>query len=137
MKLISLKSVLPCLLFLGFTNAAFAQTPYSTSNIYFDETGAVVGQNILLCSNLAYHAGNIHTAYSITQTISCTSYPNGSPTQSPPPDVIVPGTQVTSYVLPSFVTITQGCSAAECVPAGSPELPRLTDKGWTWQTGLQ
>ncbi|GAA0709378.1 hypothetical protein FHW84_000665 [Dyella sp. SG562] len=137
MKAISLQCALSALVFLGLAGAAHAATPYSTSNIYFDESGAVVGQNILLCSNLAYHAGNIHTAYSITQTIACTSYPNGAPITTPPPDVIVPGTQVTSYVLPSFLTITQGCAAAECVQAGSPELPRLVDKGWTWQTGLQ
>lgn len=137
MKEISLKAFLSAAILLGTTAAAHAATLYSTSNIYFDETGAVVGQNILLCTNLAYHAGNIHTAYYITQTVSCTTYPNGAPVQSPPPDVIVPGTQVTYYVLPGFLSITQACAEAECVSAGSPVLPRLVDKGWTWQTGWQ
>lgn len=108
----------------------FAATPTANSYKYFDETGALVGQQILLCSNLAYHAGNIHTAYKIVEQTKCGS--GGIEL-----DYIVPGTIITSYTLPGFLTISNACSIAECEPAYAPEPERLTDKGWTFQSGWQ
>lgn len=109
---------------------ALAATVTANSYKYFDESGALVGQQILLCSNLSYHAGNIHTAYTIVEQTKCG-------TGGPSLEYIVSGTIITGYTLPGFLTIANACAIAECEPAYAPEPERLVDKGWTFQLGWQ
>lgn len=128
MKGIQVKIVIAAFAMFGAINAAYAVTPYSNSVKYFDETGAVVGQQILFCDNHANHGGNIHTAYSISESMECFG--------NPPAHVIVPGTQIVSYTLPGFLTIGAACGFAQCVDSGiAPN--RMTSVGWTWQAGWQ
>jgi hypothetical protein len=108
---------------------AHAVTPHSNSVKYFDENGTVVGQQILLCNNSAYHAGNIHTAYMIREATTC-----GDGQQT---SYIVPDSIITSYTLPGSVTIGYACTVAECEPGLAAEPERLLDKGWTWAYGWQ
>jgi hypothetical protein len=84
-------------------------------------------QQIRLCNALSYHAGNIHTAYNITEEVACG--------KNPPLEYIVPGTIITAYTLPGSESISYACGLAECVPAGYAEPTRLMDKGWTWEGG--
>ena len=109
---------------IGVVGNAYALSPNTTSIKYFDESGAIVGQFIRLCNALTYHAGNTHTAYSITEEVNCGSNPGLR--------YIVPNTIITSYTLPGFLPISTACSIAECEPLGVAEPERLTDKGWTW-----
>ncbi|MDQ0009479.1 hypothetical protein J2T07_001656 [Luteibacter jiangsuensis] len=110
--------------FLGFAGNAHALAQNATSHKYFDENGALVGQDIRLCSALSYHAGNTHTAYLITEETNCIGNPGL--------DYIVPNTIITSYTLPGFLSISTACGVAECEHAGVAEPSRLLDKGWTW-----
>jgi hypothetical protein len=80
-----------------------------------------------LCNALSYHAGNIHTAYNITEEVACG--------KNPALEYIVPGTIITAYTLPGSESISYACGLAECVPAGYAEPTRLMDKGWTWEGG--
>lgn len=113
----------------AFASTAHALSQNSTSNKYFDENGVLVGQQILLCNAMAYHAGNVHTAYTITESVACG--------KNPPLEYIVPGTIITAYTLPGGLSISNACGPAECAPAGSAEPQRLTDKGWTWLNSWQ
>ncbi|MBT2116619.1 hypothetical protein KK141_06630 [Dyella sp. LX-66] len=113
----------------GTVGTAHALSQNTVSNKFFDENGVLVGQQILLCNALAYHAGNIHTAYTITESVACS--------KNPPLDYIVPGTIITAYTLPGALSISSACGQAECAPAGAPEPLRITDKGWTWQNFWQ
>jgi hypothetical protein len=91
------------------SSAAAAATSQAHSVTYFDEGGHVVGQQILLCSNLGGGYGNVHTAYTIVQYSNCTT-PYG-PTV---PESIVPGKHVTSYTLPSIIDFRTACGYARC-----------------------
>lgn len=115
---------------LAVDGLASAATPLSSTNKYFDESGALVGQSATLCSNLGWHAGNVHTAYYITEAAPC-----GGDAQNF--QYIVPGTIVTNYVLPGTLSITNACAMAECEPSWTPEVELLQDKGWTWLSGTQ
>jgi hypothetical protein len=110
---------------LGFAGSAHALAQNATSIKYFDESGRVVGQQIRLCSALSYHAGNIHTAYTITEETACGS--------NPPLTYIVAGTIITHYILPASETISYACGLASCEPSYAPEPERLLNQGWTWQ----
>lgn len=107
----SLASILCAMLMSGSVAAATSQAHSTT---YFDESGNIVGQQILLCSNLGGAYGNIHTAYTITQYASCTV-----PFGTTHPASIVAGTHVTSYTLPGFLSIQTACSYLPCQDEGS------------------
>ncbi|MDR6644611.1 MULTISPECIES: hypothetical protein [Rhodanobacteraceae] len=109
---------------LGFVGTAQALALTASSHKYFDETGALVGQDIRTCEALTYQAGNTHTAYSITEEVNC-----GSDRK---PRYIVANTIITAYTLPGSLPIATACSIAECEPVGVAEPRMLEDKGWTW-----
>ena len=69
------KFALLALPFLFAAGNAHALAQNSTSNKYFDENGNLVGQQIRLCLAQTYHAGNIHTAYVITEEVPCGGNP--------------------------------------------------------------
>lgn len=110
--------------FVGFVGTANALALTATSIKYFDENGNIVGQFVRQCDALTYHGGNTHTAYTITEATACGSNPG--------PHYIVPGTIVTGYTLPGFLSISTACGIAECEPTGTAEPGMLNDKGWTW-----
>ncbi|WP_036116617.1 MULTISPECIES: hypothetical protein [Luteibacter] len=125
-------AVLGLSLSLFAATSAHAAAIYNESRKYFDENGILVGQQIALCSNHSYYAGNVHTAYVIDEEILC----QGAGGKSPPQvSYIVPGTRIVSYTLPGFLGIEQACSIAECESSDVPEIDRLMDKGWTWNVG--
>ena len=118
----------------GVMGVALATTPYSTSTCYFDENGNLVGESILTCTPYSEHGGNVHTAYSVTATVTC--YPCNPKVQHcpDPPDYIAPPTHVTDYTLPSFETLSEACKQME----GNCGIPAvITNKGWTWTVGYQ
>ncbi|WP_250626659.1 hypothetical protein [Pinirhizobacter soli] len=122
---------------LGLVGGAQAATSHSISYKYFDDAGNLVGQKVTLCSNITRHAATVDTQYYIMEQTSC------SPTNPPPPldeevtpDVGLPGTIVSSYNLPSFLSISAACVMAECQPTGTAEVVEIQDKGWTWLPGL-
>ena len=115
---------LAALSFFAFAGSAHALAQNATSHKYFDETGALVGQDIRICTAQSYHGGNTHTAYHITEEVPC----GGNPSL----DYIVPGTIVTEYVLPGFLSISTACGIADCEPTYVPEPRRLLNHGWTW-----
>jgi hypothetical protein len=110
--------------FVGYIGTANALAQNATSIKYFDENGAIVGQFIRECSAITYHAGNTHTAYTITEATSCG--------QNPGQHYIVPNTIIIAYTLPAFLPISTACGIAECEPVGVAEPDELHDKGWTW-----
>ncbi|TCV97781.1 hypothetical protein EC912_101798 [Luteibacter rhizovicinus] len=118
------KFALITLPFLCIAGNAHALAQNSTSNKYFDENGTLVGQQIRLCNALSYHAGNVHSAYMITEEVPCGANPSL--------DYIVPGTIITAYTLPGSQTISNACGIAECSSSGVAEPTRLMNKGWTW-----
>ncbi|MET4677889.1 MULTISPECIES: hypothetical protein [unclassified Luteibacter] len=118
------KIALTAALLLGCAGSANALSPNATSRKFFDENGALVGQDIRLCNALTYHAGNTHTAYLITEEVNCGTNPGLR--------YIVPGTIITHYTLPGFLSISTACGIAECSPADAAEPEMLNDKGWTW-----
>lgn len=91
--------------------AASAQAAVSQAHsyTYFDENGLVVGQTIMLCTNQGGSYGNVHTAYMVTEYASCNS--SGGETH---PEAIVPGTHITAYTLPGFMTVQDACRAMHC-----------------------
>jgi hypothetical protein len=96
--------------------AASAQAAVAQAHGYtfFDENGQVVGQTIMLCTNQGGSYGNVHTAYHVTEYSSCNS--PGAPTH---PESIVPGTHVTAYTLPGFMTIQDACRNMHCSDEGT------------------
>lgn len=97
--------------------SAFAEVTSAVSVKYFDENGAVVGQQITTCYlSRSQHYGNIHTAYKISESAPCE--PNGASRPAP----IVPNTRVTAYTLPGFLTIQQACVIAHCASKEAIEL---------------
>lgn len=123
------KYALIALPFLFVAGNAHALSPNATSNKYFDENGNLVGQQIRICTAQSYHAGNVHTAYVITEETACGSNPSL--------DYVVPGTIITSYTLPGSQTISNACGIAECAAQGVAEPSRLLNKGWTWLNSWQ
>lgn len=114
---------------LGAITPAQAATSYTRSLKYFSESGQVVGQQIIYCNNVTKRGGNINTAYHITEVNVCTP-------AAPAPTVIVPGTQVTAYTLPAFLTISAACGLAQCISSGMyPD--EMTGVSWTWSNGWQ
>ncbi|UPG87408.1 hypothetical protein L2Y94_08660 [Luteibacter aegosomatis] len=111
----------------GFSGAAKAVPPASRSVKYFDEFGNLVGQQYLLCSGIAKHGGNIHTAYHIEEATSC---PSGGDE-----GWIVPGKIVVAYTLPSSLTIDAACSIASCQGSYVPEVNVLGL--WPYSVGYQ
>jgi hypothetical protein len=124
MKHMLAKLALATLPIFGVVGNAYALSQNTTSIKYFDENGAIVGQFIRLCDAMTYHAGNTHTAYSITEEVNCGTNPGLR--------YIVPNTIITRYTLPGFLPISTACGIAECEPVGVAEPSRLMDKGWTW-----
>lgn len=116
-----------------FTAGAANALPfYNESRKFFDESGSIVGQQVVACNGTKAHAGNVHTAYFIEELILC----EGAGGQSPPTvNYIVPGTLITNYTLPGALSIQQACTPAECESSSIPEIQELTDKGWTWLNG--
>ena len=113
----------------GSIGVAQAATALSHSRKYFDESGALVGEQYLLCSNHSGHGGNIHTAYFIDEQTGC-------PGALIDPDTwIIPGKIVTAYTLPGSLSITTACSVASCQNDSSPEVNVLTL--WTYDVGWQ
>lgn len=97
--------------------SAYAEVSSAISVKYFDENGAVVGQQITTCNfSRSQHYGNIHTAYKISEAAPCE--PGGTSHPSP----IVPDTRVTAYTLPGFLTIQQACLIAQCASKEAIEL---------------
>jgi hypothetical protein len=92
--------------------SAQANVAQAHSYTFFDENGTVVGQTIILCTNASGSYGNVHTAYSITQYSPCSTETQQHPAS------IVPGTHVTAYTLPGFLTIQQACMWAHCDDSG-------------------
>ncbi|SFW76094.1 DUF6289 family protein [Luteibacter sp. UNCMF366Tsu5.1] len=118
------KLALAAISLFGIVGNAYALSLTSTSIKYFDENGAIVGQFLRTCEAVTYHGGNTHTAYTIYEATPCGSNPS--------PHYIVPGTIITNYTLPGFLTISAACGPAECEPAGIAEPRLLQDKGWTF-----
>lgn len=118
------KFALIALPFLFVAGNAHALAQNTTSKKYFDENGSLVGQQIRLCTALSYHAGNVHTAYSITEEVPCGANPSL--------DYVVPGSIITAYTLPASLTISNACAIAQCEYQGVAEPDMLLNQGWTW-----
>lgn len=112
----------------GSIGVAHASAPLSHSRKYFDESGAFVGQQYILCSNSSGHGGNIHTAYFIDEAVACP----GSNADTQP---IVAGTIIDQYILPGTLTLTAACSEAQCQGSGAVEVIRIDN--WPWTFGWQ
>lgn len=98
-------------------SSASASVASASSVKYFDESGQVVGQQITTCSlSRSAHYGNIHTAYHISESAPCTLG------QESHPAPIVPGTRVTAYTLPGFLSIQEACVRAVCASKEATEL---------------
>lgn len=100
---------------LALSGSAVAAIEQAQSIKYFDESGAVVGQQVALCGNFRGSYGNVHTAYHVTEVASCVG-------QDQHPASIVPGAHITAYTLPSNLTIQKVCSYARCTPANQADL---------------
>jgi hypothetical protein len=111
----------------GFAGSASARPIYSQSVKYFDESGAIVGQQYLLCDGRSGHGGNTHTAYTVTEQTTC----NGGE----PPEWIVPNLIVTAYTLPGSVSIATACSVGRCEGQYVPEVQILGM--WPYTPGFQ
>jgi hypothetical protein len=109
-------------------STAQASAPDSHSRKYFDESGAFVGQQYLLCSNQSGHGGNIHTAYFIDEAVPC-------PGSNADVDVIVPGTIIDQYILPASLTLSAACAEAFCQGSRAQEVIRI--EHWPWTFGWQ
>ena len=124
-------------LLVGSIGLASAATLDTSTVIYYSESGQIVGQQILLCDNVAEHAGNIHTAYQVTIGVLCNlgspwlpPYPPGGPAG---PHYIVPQTYITNYVLPASETIQEACGE---ILGGCESAPnRQLNQGWTLENG--
>lgn len=100
---------------LVLSGSAAAAIEQAQSIKYFDESGVVVGQQVVLCSNFRGSSGNVHTAYHMTEITNCV----GSDQH---PASIVPGTHITAYTLPSNLTIQKVCAYARCAASDQPDL---------------
>ncbi|WP_090179980.1 hypothetical protein [Luteibacter sp. UNC138MFCol5.1] len=110
-----MKRVYVSLLALAMSGSAAAAIEQARSTKFFDESGALVGQQLALCSNFQGSYGNIHTAYHMTEVSNCIG-------RDQHPASIVPGTHITAYTLPGGLTIQQVCTYAQCAPASQTEL---------------
>lgn len=75
---------------------AFAVNPNSNSKFYFNESGQLVGQSLLTCTPQETHAGNVHTAYYVTVSVSCGRPTPAPPTKGPEP-ICIPHGSLTCY----------------------------------------
>ena len=112
----------------GIATSAYAQRPYSGVVTYFDATGAIIGVDVVFCTNSGEHAGVQTSPYYIYAEASCgASFPVNS---------IVPGTGVGTFSLPGAETISTACQQAgvQCLsPGQQPATPNYP--GLTWESG--
>ncbi len=122
----------------AWSSVAFAQPMQSTSSVYFDESGNMVGQSILFCSGnpLSLHGGNVHTPYHVDTSVPCSlcSQKSGNVGSCPTPDYIVPKTVIVAYTLPTVLNITQACISMDICDVRPWEVPAT---GWTYTAGVQ
>jgi hypothetical protein len=112
----------------GVATSAYALRPYSGAVTYFDSTGAIIGVDIVNCTNEGWHAGVQNSTYFIYAQGAC----SGAGVNS----TLLPGTGVIGYNLPGGETIEQGCTTANVQCLGGHLQPGTFNyPGLTWEEG--